>query len=186
MFGMKADRFTGRKILVAGALSAFGPPLIYGLSRSGAEVLATDRPSASLGTMRAWLDGAVQVHATGESDPAVWVHSNHINLAGLIMADPRDGAANAALARRVLPVLARNPDPFLAALCLDDVPFAPAQLSGVGLTRGHLVAAPNPADAAPLAVRFLDAVRAGRAEVRLGAPRFPILARVRPLTSRTC
>lgn len=180
MFGMEADRFTGRKILVAGALSALGPPLIHQLIRAGAEVLATDQNPASLARLSAWLDGAVQVRALGPDEIPLWIRSDHPDLAGLILADPRAGAANLALARRLLPQLARNPSPFVAALAFAGNRPDHAAPQQVPLTLGILPAPPSTATTARLAARFLDAVRAGRPEVRLGGLGLPRLLRPTP------
>ena len=73
MFGMKADRFTGRKILVAGALDALGPALVHGLIRSGAGVLATDRRPAPLTRLADWFDGVPQVRAADPVEVGRWI-----------------------------------------------------------------------------------------------------------------
>jgi len=168
MFGMEADRFTGRKILVVGALSMLGPSLVHWLVGRGAEVLVTDRRRSALAGLAAWLDGAVQMRSDEPEDIPRWIWSDHPGLAGVILADPRDGAANLAIAQRLMPLLARNPAPFVAALCFAGARFDLARGPTVGLTRGILHTTARPDTASRLARRFLDAVQAGQPEVRLG------------------
>jgi NAD(P)-dependent dehydrogenase (short-subunit alcohol dehydrogenase family) len=186
MFGMKADRFTGRKILVAGALGAVGPALVHGLIRAGAGVLATDRGPLPLAGLADWFEGVSQVCAADPVEVGRWIIADHPDLAGLILADPRDGAGNAALSAHLLPLLARNPDPILAVLRLSGGARSMPVPSGVGLTVGHLAAPPSPADAARLAARLLDAVQARRGAVRLNGPRLPNLSWPGLARSETC
>ena len=186
MFGMKADRFTGRKILVAGALDALGPALVHGLIRSGAGVLATDRRPAPLTRLADWFDGVPQVRAADPVEVGRWIIADHPDLAGLILADPHDGAGNAALSAHLLPLLAESTDSFLAVLHLSGGTHSLPVPPGVSLTVGYLAAPPTPTDAARLAARLLAAVQARRGAVRLNRPRLPDLGWTGLARSETC